>query len=108
MKDTRVAAAIFNSAVGKNQENLDRMAVWIAEASKQDAAVICFPELCISGYCNRNDIRRAAETIPGESSRHLQQLAREENLVTPKSMMERTTRPSFIAVKPSLISSSLM
>lgn len=97
MKDTRVAAAIFNSAVGKNQENLDRMAVWIAEASKQDAAIICFPELCISGYCNRNDIRRAAETIPGESSRHLQQLARENQIYILAGLAERDDSTSIFA-----------
>jgi N-carbamoylputrescine amidase len=77
MKDIRVAAAIFNSPVGKVQVNLDRMRVWIAEACRRGAAVICFPELNICGYCTRKDIRRTVEPIPGEISRHLVQLARD-------------------------------
>jgi N-carbamoylputrescine amidase len=80
MKDIRVAAAIFNSPVGKIRQNLDRMVIWIAEARKQGAAIICFPELNISGYCTRDDIRRTAEPIPGEVSRHLVQLARDHQI----------------------------
>ena len=80
MNDIRVAAVIFNSPVGKNRENLDRMAAWIAAASKQGAGIVCFPELCISGYCTRDDIRSAAEPIPGPSSQHLLQLARDNQI----------------------------
>ncbi len=80
MNDIRIAAAIFNSPVGKNRDNLDRMATWIAAASKQGAEIICFPELCITGYCTRDDIRPAAEPIPGQSSQHLLQLARDNQI----------------------------
>ena len=80
MDEIRVAAAIFNSPVGKNRENLDRMAAWITAASKQGAGIVCFPELCISGYCTREDIRSAAEPIPGPSSQRLLQLARDNQI----------------------------
>ena len=89
MKDIRVAAAIFNSPVGRNRENLDRMAAWIAEASSQGAEIICFPELCISGYCTRDDIRPAAEPIPGQSSQHLVQLARDNQVSILAGLAER-------------------
>ena len=89
MNDIRVAAAIFNSPVGKNRGNLDRMAAWIAAASKQGAGIICFPELCISGYCTRDEIRPAAEPIPGESSQHLLQLAREHQISILAGLAER-------------------
>ena len=77
MKDIRVAAAIFNSPVGKIRENLDRMVIWVAEARKQGAAIICFPELNITGYCTRDDISQAADPIPGDVSKRLSQLARD-------------------------------
>jgi N-carbamoylputrescine amidase len=77
MEDIRVAAAIFNSPVGKIRENMDRMVIWVAEARKQGAAIICFPELNISGYYTRDDISQAAEPIPGDVSKRLSQLARD-------------------------------
>ena len=89
MNDSRVAAAIFNSPVGKNRENLNRMADWIAAASKQGAAIICFPELCISGYCTRDEIRSAAEPIPGETSEALSAAAREFGVVVIGSVFEQ-------------------
>ena len=89
MNDLRVAAAIFNSPVGKNRENLDRMAAWIAAASKQGAGIVCFPELCITGYCTRDDIRSAAEPIPGQSSQQLLQLARDNQISILAGLAER-------------------
>jgi N-carbamoylputrescine amidase len=89
MKDIRVAAAIFNSPVGKIRKNLDRMSPWVAAARKQGAAIICFPELCITGYCTRDDIRRTAEPIPGESSQHLLQLARDNQISILAGLAER-------------------
>jgi N-carbamoylputrescine amidase len=89
MKDIRVAAAVFNSPVGKTSENLDRMAVWIAEARNQGAAIICFPELSITGYCTRDEIRRATEPIPGEASQYLQQLAGDHQILILAGLAER-------------------
>ncbi len=97
MKNLRVAAVIFNSPVGKNRENLDRMAAWIATASKQGAGIVCFPELCITGYCTRDDIGSAAETIPGQSSQHLLQLARDNQISILAGLAERDESENIFA-----------
>ena len=50
MKDIRIAAVIFNSAVGQVEHNLAKMLPWIKKAKKEGADLICFPELNITGY----------------------------------------------------------
>ena len=89
MKDIRVAAVIFNSPVGKTRENLDRMGIWVAEARKQGAAIICFPELNITGYSTHDDIKQTAEPIPGDISQHLLQLARDNQISILAGVTER-------------------
>ena len=89
MKDIRVAAVIFNSPVGKTRENLDRMGIWVAEARKQGAAIICFPELNITGYNTHDDIKQTAEPIPGDISQHLLQLARDNQISILAGVTER-------------------
>ena len=89
MKDIRIAAVIFNSPVGKTRENLDRMGIWVAEARKQGAAIICFPELNITGYSTHDDIKQTAEPIPGDISQHLLQLARDNQISILAGVTER-------------------
>jgi N-carbamoylputrescine amidase len=97
MKDIRVAAAIVNSPVGQTRKNLDRAAVWVAEAHRQGAAIICFPELGITGYSTHQDISQAAEAIPGEISRHLIQLARDYQICILAGLVERNNKGCMFA-----------
>jgi len=89
MIDIRIAAVVFNSPVGKTRENLDRMGIWVAEARKQGAAIICFPELNITGYSTHDDIKQTAEPIPGDISQHLLQLARDNQISILAGVTER-------------------
>ena len=65
MKNTRIAAVIFNAPLNRVQENLDRMALWVATAARQQVEIVCFPELNISGYSTRENLQKKAETVPG-------------------------------------------
>ena len=80
MKNIRIAAAIVNSPVGQIGENLNRTATWVAEAHRQGAAIVCFPELNLSGYSTHEDIKQTAEPIPGDISHHLVQLAKDNQI----------------------------
>jgi N-carbamoylputrescine amidase len=97
MKDIRVAAAIVNSPVGQTRKNLDRMTAWVAEAHRHGAAIICFPELNITGYSTHENIKQAAEPIPGDVSRHLLQLARDYQICVLAGFVERNNKDSFFA-----------
>jgi NAD+ synthase (glutamine-hydrolysing) len=46
----RVALGQLNTTVGDLDGNVARMVEWTARAAEQDADLICFPELAITGY----------------------------------------------------------
>lgn len=104
MNSIRIATAVTNSPVGQVQSNLDAMAVWIAAAKKQNAAIICFPEMNITGYTTRREITGFAEPVPGPTSDKLQQMADEYNIVILAGLAESDDQHMFYAshlvVKP--------
>ena len=108
MKDIRIAAVIFNSPIGQNQKNLDRMEKWVTSAKKLDAAIVCFPELNVTGYSTHKEIMDTAEPIPGVASQYLLQLALQHQMVVLAGLVERdeTGRvfASHLVVTPNEIS----
>lgn len=89
MRDIRVAAVIFRAPVARVRSNLARMENWIRRASEQKAAVICFPELCVSGYSHKEEVHSVAEPIPGPISRQLIRWSEEVGIVILAGMAER-------------------
>ena len=108
MKDIRIAAVIFNSFIGQIQDNLDRMGRWVKAAKEQAAAIVCFPELNVTGYSTHKEIMDTAEPIPGVASQHLLQLALQYQMVVLAGLVERdeTGRvfASHLVVTPKKIS----
>jgi N-carbamoylputrescine amidase len=108
MKDIRIAAVIFNSAVGQVRHNLDRMASWIKQAKNQAAQLICFPELNVTGYSTKPEIKGCAESIPGPISERLVQMADENQIVILAGMAEKDEKgrifASHLVVTPQNIS----
>ncbi|MEJ2167712.1 MAG: nitrilase family protein [Desulfobacterales bacterium] len=107
MQDIRIAAVIFNSIVNQSQNNLARMAHWIKEAKKQGAQLACFPELSVTGYSTRPEIKDSAEPVPGPISRRLQEMAREHQIVILAGMAEKDDKgcvyASHLVVTPEKI-----
>ncbi len=89
MKDIRIAAVVMNSPVAKTQQNLDQTAKWIRAAKKKGAAVVCFPEMNISGYSVHPDIIESAEPIPGPTTDKLLSYAQNENIIILAGMAEK-------------------
>jgi predicted amidohydrolase len=108
MKDIRIAAVTFNSAVSRTRDNLDRMASWIKQAKDQAAQIICFPELNVTGYSTKPEIKACAESIPGPGSERLVQMAQENQIVILAGMVEKDEKDrifaSHIVVTPENIS----
>ena len=104
MNDLRIAVAITRSIVGNVQENLDRVYRWAKTAKSQGAALICFPEMGITGYFNHHEIRDVAEPVPGYISRNLLDVAVQEEIMILAGMAERSDTghiyASHLAVKP--------
>jgi N-carbamoylputrescine amidase len=108
MKDIRIAAVIFNSAAGQVEHNLARMLPWIKKAKKEGADLICFPELNITGYSTKPEIKSCAESIPGPISERLVQMAHENQIVILAGMAEEDEKgrifASHLVVTPQNIS----
>jgi N-carbamoylputrescine amidase len=108
MQDIRIAAVTFNSAVGRTQDNLSSMASWVKQAKSQDAQLICFPEMNVTGYSTNPDIRGCAESIPGPSSERLVQMAQEHQIVILAGIAEKDDKgrifASHMVVTPQSIS----
>jgi len=108
MKDIRIAAVTFNSAVNQTRDNLDRMALWIKQAKSHAAQLICFPELNITGYSTKPEIKSCAESIPGPISERLVQMAHENQIAILAGMAEKDEKgrifASHLVVTPQNIS----
>lgn len=103
-KDIRVAAVISCSPVGKIQNNLDNMAKWVETAKKDNAAIVCFPEMNITGYNSGKYMIDAAQTIPGNVTNELCQMADHMNMIILAGMAEKdligNIFASHLVVKP--------
>lgn len=91
-EDLRIALAVTSWPVGRIQENLERTAHWTAKAARNGAALICFPELNISGYANRGEMKRLAQPIPGPISHRVSALAVQEGITILAGMAESDGR----------------
>jgi len=104
MKDIRIAAVISNSPTENTPANLDRIAIWVKKAKKQDAAIVCFPEMNITGYSISDSLKTKAQPIPGPASRKLAKLAEQENIVILAGMPEKGAQgriyASHLVIKP--------
>jgi len=61
----------------------------VLSAKSRGAHLICFPEMNISGYSSRLDIKAVAEPVPGPVSEAIIRLARRENIVILAGMAEK-------------------
>lgn len=78
MRDLRIAAVCMHAAPGDIDGNLEKTEAFVAEASRQGAEVVCFPELSLSGYglrdpealCPPDRVEEAVGRITGMARAH--------------------------------------
>ncbi|MGQ9640846.1 MAG: carbon-nitrogen hydrolase family protein [Candidatus Bathycorpusculaceae bacterium] len=75
-KKVKVALAQISCKRGGKKENIRKMEEYVVEAKEQDARLIIFPELSLTGYVIRDQIYELAETIPGPSTKALENMAK--------------------------------
>ena len=97
MKNIRIAVVISNSPVGKIRQNIDALARRVKEAKKKDAAIICFPEMNITGYSTRKKIVDSAQFIPGPVTDELAKLAKKENIIILAGIAEKDEKDRIFA-----------
>ena len=89
MKDMRVAAVVCRCPAGNTEANLDHMAEFIKKAKTKGAAVICFPEMTITGYGIHPDVKKIAEPVPGPTTHILLKMAQKEQIVILAGLAEK-------------------
>lgn len=90
MKDLRVVAVIMRSEFGEIETNLAKMEGFVKAAAEQGAAIICFPEMCVTGYALKGAIREFAEPVPGPSARKIWKMASDNDIIVIGGLAERT------------------
>ncbi len=97
MKNIRIAVVISNSPVGKISQNLETLTGRVKEAKKKDAAIICFPEMNITGYSTQKIIIDSAQFIPGFLTDKLAGLAKKENITILAGLAEKDEKGRIFA-----------
>ena len=92
MEDLKIAAVCMRSEPGKVDQNLERMAFYIEDASKEKADIICFPELAIPGYLLNDPQDIYDDTRSQDIIRHVTQMARARELVVISGTVEMPER----------------
>jgi predicted amidohydrolase len=72
----KVALAQMACRRGDKEANITKMREKVADAKRQDADLVIFPELSLTGYTVRDEVYELAETIPGPSTKKLEELSR--------------------------------
>lgn len=88
MKDLRIAAVQMNSQVGKIEKTIDAMKKWVESASIQNADLICFPEMCITGYAMPQSTG-FSEGIDGKSIAEILKMSEEHSMIISSGISEK-------------------
>jgi N-carbamoylputrescine amidase len=80
MRDICIAAITCDAFVKEVDRNLATTVAWTEKAKQAGADLVCFPELNITGYCNRPEISESALPVPGTATDQLSQLAQEQSV----------------------------
>jgi len=89
MRDIRIAAVVMNCPVGEVEDNLNRMDELVKTAADHAAEIICFPELNITGYCNRPEMAKEALSKNGPEVERIREMAESKRMVILCGMAEK-------------------
>lgn len=104
-KPFRVACVQFNPRLNERDENICALIEVVTEAAKNGARLIVTPEMVTTGYHypSRDAIRPFVDTIPGETTRKFEQLAREHDAYIVIGMPEVDAETGIYYVAAALV-----
>lgn len=94
MRNLRAASVQFEHRPGDKAANLETIAGFVRQAARQGAAIVAFPECCITGYwhlrhLSREEMVALAEPVPdGPSSQALLALSARHGLTVGAGLVE--------------------
>ncbi|RPI78432.1 MAG: hypothetical protein EHM41_24835 [Chloroflexi bacterium] len=88
--DSLIAAAISTrNLIGEPDAAIENMEGWIRQAAEQDAELVLFPELNVSGYITNPVASRIAESVPGPSTEKILCLAERYSMTIAFGLIEQ-------------------
>ncbi len=75
-EEFKIALAQIESKRGQKKDNLEQIDNLVSKAKSSGASLIVFPEMSLTGYLIRDKIFELAETIPGESTERIEEIAK--------------------------------
>jgi len=85
MRPLRIALVQMESRVGDKEANLRKTASFAEAAGRNDADIVCFPEMSVSGYSGHAAL---AEPVPGPSAEAISRMASENGIVISAGLSE--------------------
>ena len=76
----KLALAQISSRRESKKENLQKIEKFTVKAKEQAADLVIFPELSLTGYVLHDQIYELAETIPGPSTKRIEDLAKKTGM----------------------------
>lgn len=76
----KIALAQMTPTLEDKEKNLQKMDKIITEAANQEAQLVIFPELILTGYSCRDQYYSLAESIPGNSVKRIERNANKNNI----------------------------
>ncbi len=80
ISDIRIATVVCRCPLGRVKRNLKRTRYWTLRARNKGAALVCFPELNLTGYSNREEIVGHAISANGSEVDALVRLATDQRI----------------------------
>jgi len=92
-KEVTIALAQIPSKAGDKEHNIKEMKKKIKQAKKQDANLVIFPELALTGYVCRDLVYELAEPVPtGQSIGEISDMAKAENVYVIFGIIEKSAK----------------
>jgi len=83
-----VAAVCMNAPHGRIEKNLERIQAFVFEAAHKGADMVCFPELCVTGYVLKHPEKVYKTVGPAKIKDHLIHIARKAGVVLIAGLIE--------------------
>jgi predicted amidohydrolase len=96
MKEPKIALAQITCNRADKKANLQKMKKFIELAKKEEAKLIVFPELSITGYTLRDQFYELAEHIPGTTVTILEKIAKKEDMYIIFGMPELSEKTQMV------------
>jgi predicted amidohydrolase len=88
MDNMKIAAVCMRAVTGEIEKNFYRMQSFVSEASKAGADIVCFPELCVTGYVLTRPLDAYGGLDSKKAIERLVLMAREADLILIAGLIE--------------------